>query len=132
LTRPAGFLTRLLTALTENVAETASDSAFPELRIPPTGTPPDELYEEVRQAIRHLGWQIRRDDPRSYQLEAIATSRFFRFKDDVTVRLGRHESGATILFVRSASRVGIGDLGANRRRIATLLETLSASGVPGG
>ncbi|HKQ73707.1 MAG TPA: DUF1499 domain-containing protein, partial [Blastocatellia bacterium] len=49
-------------------------------------------------------------------IEAIATIRFFKFKDDVTLMITR-EGDATVVNVRSKSRVGKGDLGTNARRI---------------
>jgi uncharacterized protein (DUF1499 family) len=45
-----------------------------------------------------------------------ATPPVFRFKDDVTVTIAR-EGDATVVNVRSHSRIGKGDLGANARRI---------------
>ncbi len=49
-------------------------------------------------------------------LEATQTSRIFRFVDDICVRL-RPDGTATLIDVRSKSRVGQGDLGANAKRI---------------
>ena len=50
-------------------------------------------------------------------VHAVFTSALFRFRDDVEFRLDRE---ARVIHGRSASRVGHSDLGANRRRIATL------------
>ena len=47
-----------------------------------------------------------------------------RFKDDVVIRIRSHESG-TCLDIRSASRVGSSDFGANARRIRTFLSELN-------
>jgi len=47
-------------------------------------------------------------------LHATFTSRVFRFVDDVEFRVD-HEAG--VVHVRSASRVGYGDMGVNRRRV---------------
>lgn len=51
------------------------------------------------------------------------TTRLLRFRDDLEVRLDRE---ARLIQVRSASRVGHSDLGANRRRVEALRAQLAA------
>lgn len=60
----------------------------------------------------------------------VATSRLFRFKDDVTIRLTEGLEGIRV-DVRSRSRMGKGDLGANKKRIQDLLNAARAL-LPGG
>ena len=50
-----------------------------------------------------------------------ARALWFGFKDDVVIRL-RHDNGMTLIDLRSVSRVGMSDLGANANRIAHFLE----------
>jgi uncharacterized protein (DUF1499 family) len=50
-------------------------------------------------------------------LHAQATSLVFRFVDDIDVVL---DAGAKLIHIRSASRVGYGDFGVNRRRVEML------------
>ena len=57
------------------------------------------------------------------RLHAVFTSRLMRFRDDVAFWL--HEDGR--IDVRSASRVGYWDMGANERRIEMLREKLDAA-----
>lgn len=45
------------------------------------------------------------------------TSRIFRFVDDVEFYFGSAEAGQKVIQVRSASRIGRSDLGANRNRV---------------
>jgi uncharacterized protein (DUF1499 family) len=45
------------------------------------------------------------------------------FKDDIVVRVRTNETGA-LIDLRSVSRVGIGDLGANAKRIQTFMAAL--------
>lgn len=59
-------------------------------------------------------------------VHAEVTSRIFRFVDDLELRLRRAEGR---IDVRSASRVGRSDLGANRRRVERLRELLIERGV---
>ena len=53
-------------------------------------------------------------------LRAEYTSRLFRFVDDLELAA---DEAAGVVHVRSASRVGRSDLGANRRRVEALRET---------
>ncbi|MED5387657.1 MAG: DUF1499 domain-containing protein [Pseudomonadota bacterium] len=57
------------------------------------------------------------------RIQARFTSRLLRFVDDVTFFV--RENG--VVEVRSASRVGYWDLGANRRRVESLREQLAES-----
>ncbi|NNL30976.1 MAG: DUF1499 domain-containing protein [Gemmatimonadetes bacterium] len=58
-------------------------------------------------------------------LRAEATSLVFRFVDDLELLVGVDGE----LIVRSASRVGEGDLGANARRVENLRERLTEAGL---
>lgn len=57
------------------------------------------------------------------RLEATATTGWFGFRDDVAVRLRAVEGGVEV-DMRSISRVGLSDLGANSRRVAGFLRAL--------
>jgi uncharacterized protein (DUF1499 family) len=59
-------------------------------------------------------------------LHAEATSLIFRFVDDVDIIL---DSKARLFHIRSASRVGYGDFGVNRKRLENLRSQLQAAGV---
>jgi uncharacterized protein (DUF1499 family) len=59
-------------------------------------------------------------------LHAEFTSLVFRFVDDLELRLDRDTKS---VHVRSASRVGKGDLGVNRRRVEELEQRLRAAGI---
>ncbi|MCH8544739.1 MAG: DUF1499 domain-containing protein [Alcanivorax sp.] len=63
------------------------------------------------------------DNDGMQHIHAVFTSPLFRFKDDVAFWL--HEDGR--IDVRSASRVGYWDMGANKRRIEMLREKLEAA-----
>lgn len=58
-------------------------------------------------------------------LHAECTSLVFRFVDDLECLLDR---GAKVIHVRSASRVGWGDLGVNRRRVEAIRAAFDQSG----
>ena len=88
--------------------------------------PRPAVHVAVRAAMERRGWAIVGDDPAEGRLEAIATTRWLRFKDDIVVRLRDLPGGRTRVDVRSKSRIGRSDLGTNARRIRELLRTLAA------
>jgi uncharacterized protein (DUF1499 family) len=57
-------------------------------------------------------------------VEATDTTFWFGFKDDVVVRV-RPEGEGSRIDVRSMSRVGVSDLGANAERVRKFLAKLS-------
>jgi uncharacterized protein (DUF1499 family) len=59
-------------------------------------------------------------------LHAEATSLIFRFVDDVDIIL---DSQARLFHIRSASRIGYGDFGVNRKRVEALRFKLQSAGV---
>lgn len=75
--------------------------------------------EMVRQAPR--GRIVEHQSQRGY-LHATFRSSIFRFVDDLELLLDRTEE---VIHVRSASRLGYYDFGANGRRIEALRETFS-------
>jgi len=59
-------------------------------------------------------------------LHAQATSLVFRFVDDIDAIL---DADARVIHIRSASRVGYGDFGVNRKRVETLRSQLQQAHV---
>lgn len=62
-----------------------------------------------------------------WRIEAVATSFWYAFKDDFIVRLTPVDDGTTRVDVRSKSRVGGSDLGANAARVRAFLKKLDAA-----
>ena len=63
------------------------------------------------------------DDPATGRLEAVATSFWYGFKDDLVARVAPEGSGARV-DMRSVSRVGMSDIGQNCKRIAAVAATI--------
>lgn len=89
-------------------------------------TDPAEAIALAERAARDLGWKIAAVDPKEGRLEATDTTFWFGFKDDVVVRARPDpaHAGAVRLDVRSVSRIGISDLGANAARIERFLDRI--------
>jgi len=85
-----------------------------------------QAFDRVLGVVRDLGWDIVASDPSAGRIEAVDTTFWFGFKDDVVVRL-RAMAGGTRIDVRSKSRVGVGDVGTNARRVRELLRRLQAA-----
>ena len=85
----------------------------------------DETIVRARRLAEARGWQIVTYDPANGILEAVETSRFFRFKDNVVVRARPvNEGGGAIVDMRSISRVGVSDVGVNAARVRSFLDDL--------
>ena len=88
--------------------------------------PPKIVFAKALDSARAMGWEIVAADAGSGRIEATATTLMFGFKDDVVVRI-RAEGRGSVVDVRSLSRVGRSDIGANARRIRTFMGRLQGS-----
>lgn len=90
--------------------------AYPEIEPVRVDMPPVEALQRSLAVARELGWQVVEVDAVERRIEATATSGLFRFVDDIVVRVRADGEGSRI-DLRSTSRVGRSDLGANAARI---------------
>jgi uncharacterized protein (DUF1499 family) len=97
--------------------------AYPEIQPHPFAGPPDQAFGKALDAAKALGWEIAAADAAAGRIEATATTAWFGFKDDVIVRV-RPAGNAIVIDVRSVSRVGISDVGANAARIRAFFARL--------
>jgi len=87
----------------------------------------EDVWQRALAATEAMGWNVTRADAAERVIEAEATSRVFRFVDDVVVRMRGTDGGCVNVDMRSTSRVGRSDLGANAARIVEFLESLQRS-----
>jgi uncharacterized protein (DUF1499 family) len=97
--------------------------AYPELRTFVIDRPLPEAFELVEEAVRKLRWRVAASEPpvlgrgaKPGTLEATDTTLIAGFTDDIVVRVEGSVNRARI-DVRSASRYGVHDLGANATRV---------------
>ena len=83
-------------------------------------------FQKAFETAEGLGWEIVSGDLQSGIIEAVDTTRFFRFRDDVVIRIREHDGG-TRIDLRSRSRIGRSDLGKNASRILTFIEEFNRS-----
>ena len=103
------------------------ENAYPEVRTHESNLTPEQALEVAVAVLESMGLEIVDTNPAEGRVEATATTRWFGFKDDVVVRI-RETSDGSRIDVRSVSRVGQSDLGANAARIMVFLDGFSAAG----
>ena len=81
-------------------------------------------WKNAKESVISLGGRVEKDT--GEYLWATFRSRIWRFVDDVELRM---DAGGKAIHVRSASRVGKGDLGVNRKRVERLRDLLKTRGL---
>ena len=99
-------------------------AAYPDIQTLTIEKPTDEVFDAAEAVVSELGWEIVSANRDTGRIEATDTTFWFRFKDDVVIRLTPRGYG-TYVDIRSKSRVGTGDMGANAARIRRFLQNLS-------
>lgn len=100
-------------------------SAYPHVKPLEVALSFDEAFELALELVEERGWEVLSADPDESQIEAIATSKLFGFQDEVAVRVTEIETGVRI-DLRSRSRLGKIDRGANAKRITAFLADLQS------
>ena len=96
---------------------------YPDIQPFQTNASVDQSYEAALVVVKYLGWALIAADKPAGRIEATDTTLWFGFKDDVVIRLTPNEQG-TRIDVRSISRVGGSDAGANAARVRIFLNEL--------
>jgi uncharacterized protein (DUF1499 family) len=73
-------------------------------------------------------WEITFTDPATGAIEAVATTLVFGFQDDIVIRVRPAPHGGSRVDLRSKSRDGRGDIGANAARIRAFIRELEKRG----
>lgn len=97
--------------------------AYPDIKPLIFQTSKEEVFKRARDAAHAMGWHVVSSRPTEGRIEAYDTTFWYGFIDDIVIRI-TSSSGTTRLDIRSKSRVGIGDIGENARRIRGFLEKL--------
>jgi uncharacterized protein (DUF1499 family) len=101
--------------------------AYPDLRTLSSAQSFDEAYNRALQVATDLGWEIYHQDRNAGVIEAVETTAIMAFKDDIVIRVRTNAEG-TLVDLRSVSRVGEGDIGANANRIRIFIEAFQQQG----
>jgi uncharacterized protein (DUF1499 family) len=82
--------------------------------------PPKQAFARASEIAKDHGWEITALDESAGRIEAVVTTPWFGFIDDVVIRITPAGSGSRV-DMRSRSRVGRSDVGANAHRIEEFL-----------
>ncbi|HKI98615.1 MAG TPA: DUF1499 domain-containing protein [bacterium] len=113
-----------------------TERAYPDLTNLETPRPPAGVFAAVESLVQAMGWQVAARSEGGaggaggatalapWRLQAVAVTSLLRFKDDVLIEVRPRTDGGSTVAMRSKSRVGKGDLGANAKRIRAFLAAL--------
>lgn len=85
---------------------------------------PKKLFKTALDTVKQQGWKIQEFKESEGFIHAEFTSPWYGFTDDILIRVSGVEGDGSRLDIRSVSRVGLSDLGANASRIKRFLEDL--------
>ena len=95
--------------------------AYPDLKPIESDLSVADAVDRTEDALRAMGLEIVAVDKEAGLVEATATTFWFGFKDDMVVRIVGNGEGSRI-DLRSMSRVGQSDVGANAARITDFVD----------
>ena len=99
--------------------------AYPDIVPIMVAEAPDVAFSLALEVARDMGWENIVSNAGEQRIEATDTTFWFGFVDDIVIRI-RPEGAGSRIDVRSLSRVGVGDLGANSARIRRFRDALNA------
>lgn len=96
---------------------------YPDLGPALLSMPRAQAFDRALALVRARQWEVASADAAAGRIEATDTTRWFGFKDDVVIRVTAVADGSRV-DLRSVSRVGGSDVGANAKRIRAFVEDL--------
>ncbi|WP_198262693.1 DUF1499 domain-containing protein [sulfur-oxidizing endosymbiont of Gigantopelta aegis] len=99
-------------------------TAYPEISPIKLSMTVDQAFDRALTLAKNNKWEIVSIDKTEGQIEATDSSFLYGFKDDIVIRVQAVDGGAKI-DMRSRSRVGKIDRGANARRILKFIEAFN-------
>lgn len=122
---PPMFLTR--TAIYPPHFAAQQRRAYPDLAPLVVKAPVEKCLEAAKSLILSMeNCRLVSTDPKRQALEAVAITPLLRFRDDVVIEI-RREGIHSAIHLRSRSRLGKSDFGANAQRIRTMIAALKLS-----
>jgi len=84
------------------------------------------VFTAALATVEAMGWELVEANTSDGRIEAVDTTAWYGFRDDIVIRIEEQRGGAIRVDVRSKSRVGVSDLGVNAARISEFLAALTA------
>ena len=85
---------------------------------------PAEAFKRIDRVAMALGWDVVARAPAEGRFEAVDTTDWFGLQDDIVVRVRAEGTTGSRIDIRSKSRLGESDFGANAQRIRAFTEKL--------
>ena len=102
----------------------AQKTGYPDIGPRDLALAPTAAFANSLTAAKSMGWELVDADAGKGIIEATATTLWFGFKDDVVIRITPIATGSRV-DMRSVSRVGKSDVGANAARIREFFAKLA-------
>jgi len=109
--------------MTPELLTRLQQEAYPDIQPRLLEATPEAVFDRALAAVDSLGWELVAADRQAGRIEATDTTFWFRFKDDIVIRIRAEGSGSRV-DARSVSRVGRGDAGTNAKRLRRFFEEL--------
>jgi uncharacterized protein (DUF1499 family) len=100
-------------------------AGYPDIQPIVLNVPPAEAFKKVDRVAMAMGWDVVARAPAEGRIEAVDSTKWFGFHDDIVIRIKAEGSGSRV-DIRSKSRDGRSDLGVNAQRIRAFTERLRA------
>lgn len=104
----------------------AQQAAYPRVKPILTDRTVAESFDRAVNVLNGMGLEVVAADHAAGRIEAVATSFWFGFKDDLVVRI-REKGTGSVVDLHSVSRVGQSDLGVNAKRIEEFIDRFNAA-----
>lgn len=101
-------------------------AAYPKVKSIVSGLNHEQAFIRAVDIAESLGWEVVAKNAEQGLIEAVDTTLLWAFKDDVVIRVQATTTGSKI-DLRSISRIGGTDLGANAKRVETFITNFSAN-----
>lgn len=98
--------------------------AYPDIKTISIDSSSADVYKASLAVVNEMGWELVDSNNADGRIEATDTTFWFGFKDDVIIRIVPSNENQTKVDIRSKSRVGRSDLGANAKRIQDFRDAL--------
>lgn len=98
---------------------------FPSIKTIQSTLTKEAAFDKALMIVSSSGWQLVYHDKEKGKIEAVASTFFFDFKDDVVIRV-QAEGENSIVDIRSHSRLGKSDRGKNAERILSFIQAFKS------
>ncbi len=98
---------------------------YPDVKTLESSLSAADAFDRAVQTAESLGWEVHAKTATEGRIEAYETTFWFGFIDDVVIRITPTSNGGSAIDLRSVSRVGVSDLGANASRIGRFVEAFN-------